>query len=734
MVHTPPRLRTPASLAAAALLAFATLLAAGEARAAEPDPRVDALFAAARAGDTVEVARLLDGGVNPNSRGRYETTALFFAADKGHLAVVDLLLARGADASVRDTFYRATPLSWAVDRGHAAIALRLVEKGAPEPEAALELAVKVKDEALARAILARGPLAAPARALAIGRAREAAATGILALLEGSSARPEPEVAVTAEALQRLVGDYAGEGPLRLAVEVRDGRLAARTAAGQSWALVPVGEDWFRSADAAETWVRFQGRGGTIEWAGVQEGAKETWFRRGGATAEASPAAKPERPLALEPPARTAALPWPSFRGRNASGIGDGQGAPTTWDVASGRNVLWKTRVPGLANSSPIVWEDRVYLTTSVGQAGDPVFRTGLYGDVDPVGDEGPQSWRLVCVERTSGRVLFERVAHEGPPRVKRHTKSTYANSTPATDGRYVVALFGSEGLYAFDMDGRLLWKKDLGVLDSGWFYDPTYQWGFSSSPVIHGESVIVQVDIQKGSFIAAWDLATGRELWRTPREEISTWGTPTIVGGAPADELVTNGTTVRAYDPKTGSSLWSIGPNSEVTVATPVAADGIVYVTAGYPPVQPVYAVRVGARGKLDLPAGQTASPSVAWSAATGGTYIPTPVVYRGHLYTLHNNGRLACYDAKTGELVYRTRVGSGGTFTASPVAADGRLFLATEEGDVHVVRAGPQYELVATNGVGEPVMATPAVSGGVLVLRTLKHLYGLGEPPPGRE
>ncbi|HEX9187877.1 MAG TPA: ankyrin repeat domain-containing protein, partial [Vicinamibacteria bacterium] len=586
--------RTRASIAAVVPLAFAVLLAATGVRATVQDPRVDALFAAARAGDAVEVARLLDAGVSADARGRYGTTALFFAADKGHLAVVELLLARGADAAVRDTFYDGTPLTWALERGHAAIARRLVEKGAPDPEAALDLAVKEKDEALTRAVLARGPLAAPARALAIGRAREAKATGLLALLEASAAKAEPEVAVPADALRKLTGDFAGgdpKSPSSLTVELVEARLVARSA-GRSWTLVPLGENRFRAADAAETWVQFAGRGGTIEWAGLQEGATESWFSRRGASADAAPPAKAAAPLALEAPARAEAAPWPSFRGPNASGIADGQGAPTTWDLASGRNVLWKTAIPGLANSSPVVWGDRVYLTTAVGQAGDPVFRTGLYGDVDPVADEGPQSWRLVCVERTTGRVLFERVAHEGAPRVKRHTKSTYANPTPATDGRYVVAQFGSEGLYAFDMDGRLLWKKDLGVLDSGWFFDPTYQWGFSSSPVIHRDSVIAQVDMQKGSFIAAWDLASGRELWRTPREEISTWGTPTILRGPQGEEVVTNGTTVRAYDPATGGLLWSLGPNSEVTVATPVAADGIAYVTAGYPPVQPIYAVR----------------------------------------------------------------------------------------------------------------------------------------------
>ena len=716
-------------------MALVPLLLAGLATPTAPaaEERVEALFAAARAGDVAAVTRLLNEGVDVNSKGRYDTTALFFAADKGHLAVVELLVQRGADVSVRDTFYRASPLTWALDRGHREIARLLVERGAAEPEAALELAVKEKDEALVRAVVARGPLPAPERALAIAQAGEAQAGAIAEILEQSAPRPQPEVGLAADELERLVGEYAGEDQARLAVELRDGRLVARPARGEPWSLVPLGDGLFRADGRADAWVQFGGRAGTIEWAALQEAAKRSYLRRAAAATEADaaiPGAAGQRPPD-EVPARAAAAPWPSFRGANASGIGDGQGAPSTWDLATGRNVLWKTPIPGLGNSSPIVWGDRIYLTTAVGTKPDAAFRAGLYGDVDSVPDEGRHSWRLLCLDKKSGRVLFERVVHEGAPRVKRHTKSTYANPTPATDGRRVVAMLGSEGLHAFDMDGRLLWKKDLGVLDSGWFYDPTYQWGFSSSPVIFGDSVIAQVDIQKGSFIAAWDLATGRELWRTPREEISTWGTPTILRGPLGAELVTNGTTVRAYDPSTGTFLWSIGPNSEVTVATPVAADGIVYVTAGYPPVQPVYAVRAGARGKLDLPADRTTSADVAWSVTKGGTYIPTPIVYRGHLYTLHNNGRLICYDARTGEVVYGKRVGAGGTFSASPVAADGRLFIATEEGDVFVVRAGAQFEVQATNSVGEVVMATPAISDGVLLVRTLKHLYALGAPPP---
>lgn len=312
--------------------------------------------------------------------------------------------------------------------------------------------------------------------------------------------------------------------------------------------------------------------------------------------------------------------------------------------------------------------------------------------------------------------------------MKRHLKSSQANSTPATDGRRVVVLFATGGLYAFDFDGRLLWKRDLGLLDGGWFYDHSYQWGFGSSPVIHGGRVIVQPDVQKGSFLAAFDLADGREAWRTPREEIPTWGTPTVVRAESGEEVVTNGTTVRGYDARTGALLWSLKPNSEVMVATPVTGEALVFVTAGYPPVRPLYAIRPGSRGDLTLREGQNKSAAIAWSSSTEGTYIPTPLVYRGHLYTLHNNGLLFCYDARCGEQAYRARVGPGTSFSASTVAADGRLYLTSEEGDVYVVKADPRYALLATNCIGEVILATPAISEGQLLFRTLKQVVAVGE------
>jgi outer membrane protein assembly factor BamB len=282
-------------------------------------------------------------------------------------------------------------------------------------------------------------------------------------------------------------------------------------------------------------------------------------------------------------------------------------------------------------------------------------------------------------------------------------------------------------LAAWDVDGKPLWTKNIGVLDSGWFFDPAYQWGHSSSPIIYRNTVIVQADMQKGSFLAAYDLDTGKEVWRTDRDEIPTWGTPTIFRADGHDQLVTNGTKVRGYDPATGKLLWTLGPNSEITISTPVVGDGVVYVTGGYPPVRPIYAVKPTASGDIALTKEKATSEMLAWNN-TEGTYIPTPIYYQGILYTFNNNGVLTAYDGKTGERLYRSRVGGGGSFSASPIAADGRLYIASEDGDVFVIRAGKTYEELSRNPMKEIIMSTPAISDGVMIVRTLGHVYGVGE------
>jgi outer membrane protein assembly factor BamB len=382
-------------------------------------------------------------------------------------------------------------------------------------------------------------------------------------------------------------------------------------------------------------------------------------------------------------------------------------------------------------SSPIVWGNRIFVLSAVSSASDRTFRTGLYGDVTPVDDVSEHRWLLYALDTRDGRILWERELERKTPGTKRHSKSSQANATPATDGKRIVSLLGSTGfLYCHDLEGNLLWKKELGVLNSGWFYDPDYQWGHSSSPVLYDGKVIVQADVHGGPFIAAFNLENGNEVWRTARAgEIPTFSTPTIYRGPTGDEIVTNGTRVRGYDPKTGELLWHLGPNSEIAVGSPVVTPDLIYVTAGYPPVKPIYAIRPGSRGDLALPEGVSKSEALAWSKSKGGTYIPSPLVYRGHFYTNENNGLLSCYDAESGDLVYRARIGgTGGAYSASPIAADGRLYFTTEEGETFVVEAGREYRLLAKNRVEGIVLSTPAASDGLLVIRALDRVYGIAK------
>jgi outer membrane protein assembly factor BamB len=420
--------------------------------------------------------------------------------------------------------------------------------------------------------------------------------------------------------------------------------------------------------------------------------------------------------------------WPAFRGANASGVADGAPAPTRWNAATGENVLWKAAVAGVAVSSPIVWGDRVFVSTAVGSDPKAGIRTGLYGDVEPVADQSKHQWRLIALDRRSGKVVWDRLAHEGVPKTKRHPKSSQASPTPVTDGRRVIVSFGSEGVYAYDFDGKLLWQRDLGVLNAGWFYDPDYEWGLGSSPIIWNGLVIVQCDIQKDSFIAAFDVATGAPKWRTAREEIPSWSTPSIYEADGRAELVTQATTFsRGYDPATGKELWRLGGNSEIAIPTPVMAPGLIIVTNGYRGVQPIYAIKPGSRGDLTLKGEETTSSAIQWSTRRGGPYIPTPVLYRDQLYVLQNNGVVATYNVATGQRIYQERLGNGGSFSASPVAADGKVYFTSEDGDVFVVKAGPAYELLATNAIGEILMASPAISNGVLFFRGLNHVFAIG-------
>jgi outer membrane protein assembly factor BamB len=435
-----------------------------------------------------------------------------------------------------------------------------------------------------------------------------------------------------------------------------------------------------------------------------------------------------RAAASDPPA----VAWPAFRGASAAGAASGQSLPAAWNGTTGDGVRWKVRVPGLAHSSPIVWGDRVFVTTAVSSQGDSTFKPGLYGDGTASQDRSRHQWLVSAYDRLTGKLLWERVAYEGAPLDKRHIKSTYASATPATDGKVVVALFGSQGVHAYDVSGKALWKRDLGRMDVGAYNLADYEWGPASSPTIWRDRVFVQVDTSRDDFLVALELTTGKTLWQTPREELPSWASPTLVEAGGRAEIVTNAPNfIRGYDAETGKELWRLGGSSKITAPTPIFAGGLIVVASGRAPERPIFAIKPGASGDITLKDGQTSNGSVAWSWTQRGSYMPTPLAYDGLVYVLANQGLFDCYDLATGAEVYRQRVAHKGSgFSASPVAADGRIYLSSEDGDIFVVRAGREFELQAVNPVGEPLMATPAITGGTLFVRGERHLYAIG----GRE
>jgi outer membrane protein assembly factor BamB len=434
-------------------------------------------------------------------------------------------------------------------------------------------------------------------------------------------------------------------------------------------------------------------------------------------------------LSLPQAQKTAAGNWPTFRGPQASGIAEKQNLPERWDAHSGENILWRTPIPGLAHSSPVVWGNTIFVTSAVSSDPKASFRPGLYGDGDASKDRSVHRWIIYAIDKRTGKINWERVAHQGEPADKRHIKSTYANSTPATDGRVVVAWFGSQGVYAYDLKGRFLWRVDLGRIDLGAYDIPTYEWGPASSPIIWNGMVILQCDTQTDSFLLALDAATGKTIWKTERDEISSWGTPTIANTANGPVLVANASNfIRGYEPNTGKELWRLGGSSKITAPTPVFGEGLFVVASGRGPERPIFVIRPNARGDLTLPDGKTTNEAIVWSRTGRGSYMPTPLIYNGVLYVLANNGVLDAYKLATGDELYRQRlptIGSG--FSASPVAADGRIYLANEDGEMLVIAAGEKFEHLTTNSMGELLMATPALSEGVMYVRSAASLFAIG-------
>ena len=421
--------------------------------------------------------------------------------------------------------------------------------------------------------------------------------------------------------------------------------------------------------------------------------------------------------------------WPMFRGYNASGVLDNASIPGSFDLETGRNIRWTLDIPGLGLSSPAVWGDRLYITTAISKSDDTGLKPGIFGDIASVDDKSEHEWRVYCIDKNTGRIIWEKLAHTGVPEMKRHSKSSHANSTIATDGNYAVAFFGSEGLYCYDKDGNLLWNKDFGRLEKVFFSARSAEWEFASSPILHKGVVIVQVDIMNGSFVAAYDAKSGKELWRKDRDEWPGWSTPNIYTHNGRDIVVLNGYKHRGgYDFITGDEVWRMAGGGDLPIPTPVIGGEHIYFNSSHGRVSPIYAVSKAATGDITLGDGATSGNHIPWAILRGGSYMQTLLLYQNCLYNLGWNGTLQVVDPLTGVEIYREKLGQARSFTASPVASDGRIFIIDDEGTVYTVKAGPVFELLETSELGGISMTAPSITDGIIYFRTVDKLIAVGK------
>lgn len=420
--------------------------------------------------------------------------------------------------------------------------------------------------------------------------------------------------------------------------------------------------------------------------------------------------------------------WPSYRGYYASGYMKGATLPDSFNLESGYNVKWKIPVPGMGLSCPVIWDDHVFITTAVSENDNEGFKPGLYGDIEPVADSSEHEWILYCLDKSDGSILWERTMHKGIPAVKRHPKSTHANTTVATDGKHVVVFLGTEGLYCYDLKGRLVWERDFGLIMSAWHIVESAEWEFTSSPLIHGDKVIIQADALNQAFVAVLDLATGETIWKKERDEIPGWCTPNIYFHGDRARVVVNGYKHRgAYDLQTGREIWRMSGGGDIPVPTPIVWKDLVFFNSAHGRHAPLMAVRNSVQGEVPYPEKDSVSDgNYAWFYDRGGAYMTSVVVYDSLLYRLRWNGNLVCFDARTGAIHYNESVHKY-SFIAAPVIADDKIYMVAEEGTVHVAKAGPEYELLRTIPLGEISLVTPGVVRDMIIFRTSRHLIAVG-------
>jgi len=420
--------------------------------------------------------------------------------------------------------------------------------------------------------------------------------------------------------------------------------------------------------------------------------------------------------------------WPQFRGAQAGVADDDPALPERWSETE--NVVWKTDIPGLGWSSPIVWGDHVFVTTAISSGVEPPPAKGLF---DPVGDHSRNRsrevhrWMVLDLDFASGSIRWQRELHSAPPPTAKQMKNSYASETPVADGERVYVYFGSIGLVAaLDFNGQPIWTRNLGAIEG------RQAWGTAASPVLYKDRLYVVNDNREKSFIAAFDARTGTEVWRTEREEAENWSSPMVWENGLRAEIVTAGEgKVRSYG-LDGKLLWELSGMSFSAIPTPFARHDLVYVSSGYPgsPLRPAYAIRPGASGDISLKPGETSNAFIAWSDPLLGSYNTSPLVYGDYYYTLLDRGILLNHDARTGKQIYgrqRVSVEASG-FTASPWAYNQKIFAISEDGETFVIQAGPEFKLLGKNVLNGMVLATPAIARGSLFIRTSAKLYRIAK------
>lgn len=418
--------------------------------------------------------------------------------------------------------------------------------------------------------------------------------------------------------------------------------------------------------------------------------------------------------------------WPQFRGPDADGLSDAD-LPVSWNIETGENIRWQTPIPGLGHACPIIWGDHIFVATAVKPGAKAELKVGLYGEIGSYSEKEPHQWRLLCLDKNSGKILWDKLAVESVPRVQRHTKATHCNSTPATDGKHIVELFGSQGLFCFDMDGKELWHKDLGPMDAGYYVMTNTHWGFASSPVLHDGKIIIQCDVYNEQYLTVLDARDGKEIWRTPRKDVPTWSTPLVATARGRTEIIVSGLKhTGAYDFKDGHEVWWLKDGGDIPVASPIRAGDCVILTSAHGKARPIRAVRLESEGDINPPDLDSTNNSVVWSHPRNGVYLQTPIAV-GDLVFANQDGIVTCFDAKTGKIHYSERIGGGGQgFTASPVAANGKLYYPGEKGEVFVLPATKDFNVLATNSIGGICLASPAISEKTIYFRTTENLIAI--------